>query len=134
MTTLSFVITRSCQRPDTADSVFGHMKSRRLQLLWRVFLTQMGFQRVVGLVVLAVLLASAAASAAAAAASSEWKLTFEDEFDGEALNTSRWNVADNMTHGPEELQLYVKDEVYLEKGNLVLRTRRRDAVWNGTRL
>ena len=126
MTTPSFV-TRSCQRP---DSFFGHIKSRRPQLLWRVFLTEMGFQRVAGLVALAVLLASAAASAA----SSEWILTFEDEFDGEALNTSRWNVADNMTHGPEELQLYVKDEVYLEKGNLVLRTRRRDAVWNGTRL
>jgi hypothetical protein len=70
----------------------------------------------------------------AIASSSEWRLTFEDDFDGDAVNASRWNVADNMRHGGEELQLYMKDEVYVEKGDLVLRTRRRDVVWNETRM
>ncbi len=46
------------------------------------------------------------------------------------MNASRWNVADNMRHGGEELQLYVKEEVFVDKGDLVLRTRRRDVVWN----
>ncbi len=70
----------------------------------------------------------------AAAAPAEWRLTFEEEFEGEVLNASRWNVADQMRHGDEELQLYVKDEVYLENGDLVLRTRRREAVWNESRV
>jgi beta-glucanase (GH16 family) len=76
----------------------------------------------------------AIASSAAAAPAWEWRLTFEEEFEGEALNASRWNVADQMRHGDEELQLYVKDEVYLENGDLVLRTRRREAVWNESRV
>ena len=69
---------------------------------------------------------------AVAVSASEWRMTFEDDFDGDMLNTSRWSVAHNMTHGPLELQLYVSDEVYLENGDLVLRTRRRRGALNAT--
>eukprot|EP00041_Stephanoeca_diplocostata_P021410 m.498746 g.498746 ORF g.498746 m.498746 type:complete len:370 (+) comp21822_c0_seq55:96-1205(+) len=65
-------------------------------------------------------------------------LVFEDDFQGDRLNTSVWCVADNYTHStyeyngtgplPSELQLYTKDEVYVENGNLVLRTRYRPDV------
>ena len=72
------------------------------------------------------------AVAAAEASQSDWTLTFEDNFDGDTLNSSRWNVANNMTHGPLELQLYVSEEVYLEEGDLILRTRRRRAHLNAT--
>ena len=44
----------------------------------------------------------------------QWTLTFEDDFDGAALNLSQWTVANNYTHG-SELQLYLDDEVYMEK-------------------
>jgi len=59
--------------------------------------------------------------------SSDWQLVFFDDFDH--LNTSVWSVADNFTHSSyelskgSELQLYTKDNVYIERGNLVLRTK-----------
>lgn len=53
-------------------------------------------------------------------------LVFEDDFLGDSLNSSIWCVADNYTHStysyngtgplPSELQLYTKDEVYVENG------------------
>jgi hypothetical protein len=70
----------------------------------------------------------------AAAAPNDWVITFGDDFDGESLNSSRWNVAHNMTHGPRELQLYLSDEVYLEGGDLVIRTQRRTAHFNSTHM
>ena len=60
-----------------------------------------------------------------------WKLTFEDEFD--TLDLSTWSVKDGYTHtwpdtDTTELQLYVKDEVFVENGSLVLQTRYRPDV------
>lgn len=56
----------------------------------------------------------------------EWKLTWHDEFDGTRLDTSKWNVLlrENSKHG--ELQYYVPDEVYVDKGMLILRSRKRN--------
>lgn len=56
-----------------------------------------------------------------------WTLTFIDNFD--SLNTSVWSAADNFTHSSypltptAELQLYTRDNVYVEDGKLVLRTK-----------
>jgi len=52
-----------------------------------------------------------------------WRTTFEDEFEGPVLNSTIWTVRHNMTHGPAERQLYTSDEVSVEDGHLVLRTR-----------
>jgi hypothetical protein len=57
-----------------------------------------------------------AAAVAAAAVSvrgqpGQWTLTWEDDFSAPTLNTSWWNVANNMTHGDREWQLYLNDEV-----------------------
>jgi beta-glucanase (GH16 family) len=56
----------------------------------------------------------------------EWKLIWNDEFDGTKLDTSKWNVLlrENSKHG--ELQYYVPDEVYIDKGLLILRSRKRN--------
>ena len=40
--------------------------------------------------------------------------------------SSQWNVANNFTHGSQEWQLYLEEEVYIENGNLILRTQARD--------
>ena len=62
-----------------------------------------------------------------------WQVTFEDLFEGPALNTSYWTVAHNLTHGSYEKQLYIKDDVWVENGNLVVRTRKNRArSSNGT--
>ena len=62
-----------------------------------------------------------------------WQITFEDNFDGNQLNQSRWTVAHNRTHGDLERQLYLKDEVWVSDGNLVIRTRKNRAPSpNGT--
>jgi beta-glucanase (GH16 family) len=58
-----------------------------------------------------------------------WLLVFEDDFDAPALNASAWRVADNKTHGDREPQLYTADNVYVEAGNLVVRTQVRDAPY-----
>jgi beta-glucanase (GH16 family) len=80
----------------------------------------------------AALLVALLAGLVTAAPPPGWTLTLEDTFEGAALNASLWSVASNMTHGPNELQLYLEDEVYLEGGALVLRTRRRSANLNAT--
>ena len=59
-------------------------------------------------------------------------VTFEDLFEGPALN-DYWTVAHNLTHGSYEKQLYIKDDVWVENGNLVVRTRKNRArSSNGT--
>eukprot|EP00039_Didymoeca_costata_P014150 m.225519 g.225519 ORF g.225519 m.225519 type:complete len:264 (-) comp15957_c4_seq15:1095-1886(-) len=58
-----------------------------------------------------------------------WKLTWSDEFDGGVINTSNWQVYDNQTHGPKELELYTKDEVYVQDGKLILRTQLRQRMY-----
>jgi beta-glucanase (GH16 family) len=58
-----------------------------------------------------------------------WSLVFEDLFSGPELNRSSWRVADNFTHGDQEWQLYLADEVYVQDGNLVIRTQARDVQY-----
>ncbi len=57
---------------------------------------------------------------------SEWKLIWNDEFDGKDLNQSKWNVLIRETSKHNELQYYVPDEVYLQNGCLRIRSRVRD--------
>jgi len=61
-----------------------------------------------------------------------WAPVWLDHFSAPTLNPALWTVRDNMTHGDREHQLYLKDEVYVEGGNLVIRTRSRNAS-NGAR-
>lgn len=53
----------------------------------------------------------------------EWVLLWEDNFDGTELNMTNWNNTRFQSHGyPDEMQYYIADNVYLEDGNLVLKT------------
>ena len=54
---------------------------------------------------------------------SSWEIVFVEDFDGDVLNTSRWSVRHNMTHGPAERQLYVSSAVTVSGGALRLKTR-----------
>ena len=80
------------------------------------------------------MLAAVAAAAATATGGTpvsddgQWSLVFEDNFTAPTLNPSSWRVADNFTHGDQEWQLYLEDDVYVESGNLVIRTQVRDVV------
>jgi beta-glucanase (GH16 family) len=58
-----------------------------------------------------------------------WNLYFEDTFEGNSVNTSNWNVWQNRTHGSQELELYLEEEVYVTGGNLVIRTSSRDVMY-----
>lgn len=45
------------------------------------------------------------------------ELVWEEQFDGPVLNSSRWTVQHNFTHCcPDEPQLYVQDDVFLQDG------------------
>jgi hypothetical protein len=51
-----------------------------------------------------------------------WRLTFEDDFNGTELNTSRWNLPNGGIHG-NELELYTAGEVSVRDGKLTIRSR-----------
>jgi beta-glucanase (GH16 family) len=56
----------------------------------------------------------------------DWKLVWHDEFNGRKLSTKRWNILTREQSKHNELQYYVPDDVYIEKGCLRLRSRVRD--------
>ena len=61
-----------------------------------------------------------------------WTPTFVEDFDGAALNTSRWLVRENETHcEPCELQLYVSSALRVEGGELLVTTQRAHALGPG---
>lgn len=55
-----------------------------------------------------------------------WRLVWSDEFEGKSLDPAKWNVVVREQSKHDELQYYVRDEVYLEHGCLRLRSRKRD--------
>lgn len=55
-----------------------------------------------------------------------WRLVWHDEFDGGSLDPDKWRVEYAALVKNQELQFYTDDEVYLEDGCLVLRSRKRD--------
>jgi beta-glucanase (GH16 family) len=67
-------------------------------------------------------LAAAGAAAAAAAAAGSWVVVWEDDFTGDAVNTSSWNVYDDVYEGVNQIELYTPDNVWVADGNLVIRT------------
>ncbi len=54
-----------------------------------------------------------------------WELVWYDEFDGTAIDGSKWRVEDLHLIKNNELQYYAPDEVYESDGCLTLRSRRR---------
>lgn len=56
----------------------------------------------------------------------DWKLVWQDEFKDKKLSPKKWNVLLREQSKHNELQYYVPDEVYIEKGSLRLRSRVRD--------
>ncbi len=58
-----------------------------------------------------------------------WDLIFQDEFSGAEVNTDKWNIEDVPSPRNNELQWYKPDDVYIEDGNLVLRSQERDFTY-----
>ncbi|KAL4446872.1 hypothetical protein ABPG74_014844 [Tetrahymena malaccensis] len=52
----------------------------------------------------------------------QWELIFEDEFNGDKIDQSKWNIANNFTHTQKEQQIYFPENAYTENGNLVIKT------------
>jgi beta-glucanase (GH16 family) len=55
-----------------------------------------------------------------------WSLLWHDEFDGASIDQSKWRVLDAHLIKNDELQYYDPEDVYLENGCLVLRSRQHD--------
>jgi len=55
-----------------------------------------------------------------------WSLLWHDEFDGASVDRSKWTVLDAHLIKNGELQYYDPEDVYLEGGRLVLRSRHHD--------
>ncbi len=58
-----------------------------------------------------------------------WALIWSDEFDGPSVDPLRWRIEDRHLIKNAELQYYAPDEVYIQNGTLVLRSRNR--VYSG---
>jgi beta-glucanase (GH16 family) len=58
-------------------------------------------------------------------ATSGWKLIWEENFDGDRLDSCKWNILTREHSKHNELQYYVPDEVYVQDGLLHLRSRAR---------
>jgi len=56
----------------------------------------------------------------------DWKLVWQDEFNGKNLSPKKWNVLIREQSKHNELQYYLPDEVYIENGCLRLRSRERN--------
>jgi beta-glucanase (GH16 family) len=54
-----------------------------------------------------------------------WQLVWQDEFNGKTLDAKKWNVLLREQSKHNELQYYLPDEVYVERGILRLRSRER---------
>jgi beta-glucanase (GH16 family) len=55
-----------------------------------------------------------------------WKLVWYDEFNGNNIDTTKWNVLMRETSKHNELQYYIPEEVYIEEGHLRIRSSRRN--------
>lgn len=55
-----------------------------------------------------------------------WKLVWQDEFNDKQLSPKKWNVLIREQSKHNEVQYYVPDEAYMEKGCLRLRSQKRD--------
>jgi len=54
-----------------------------------------------------------------------WKLVWQDEFNGDRLDTTKWNVLIREQSKHNELQYYLPDEVSVENGLLRIRSSKR---------
>ena len=59
------------------------------------------------------------------ARAAKWGLVWADEFDGTTLDANSWIAVDGAANVNNELEYYTPSDVYLENGNLVLRSQRR---------
>jgi beta-glucanase (GH16 family) len=55
-----------------------------------------------------------------------WRLFWHDEFEDNSVDPSKWSVLDAHLIKNDELQYYDPDDVYIEDGRLVLRSRQHD--------
>ncbi|MFH2137673.1 MAG: family 16 glycosylhydrolase [Candidatus Omnitrophota bacterium] len=54
-----------------------------------------------------------------------WCLLWQDEFEGESLDLTKWRIEDAALFKNNELQYYTPEDVYLQDGVLVLRSQKR---------
>lgn len=69
--------------------------------------------------------------------SNSWKLVFNDEFNGNTIDASKWYTYypyggdSDRTHGENEGQIYLDDNVVVNGGKLQLIAKRQQYTWNG---
>ncbi|HEX2970459.1 MAG TPA: glycoside hydrolase family 16 protein [Bacteroidales bacterium] len=56
----------------------------------------------------------------------EWKLVWQDDFNGKNLNQKKWNVLMRENSKHNELQYYIPEEVFTRNGFLTIRSSRRN--------
>ena len=62
----------------------------------------------------------------------QWVLEWSDEFDGNQVNQTNWNVYADVYEGINQIELYTANNVWVNNSNLVLRTHLENVTINGT--
>ena len=93
---------------------------------------RMNCSRKASLLILTLLSVCSLDGAAQTADRPGWKLTFQDEFDGDALNSQKWNPNDPWERERNhELQAYVRDAFEVRDGVLRIQADKRQAFYSG---
>src|SRR3990172_6022007 len=85
----------------------------------------MMIRSILAVILLTLILSSLLSSQEKRLAAKDWKLVWQDEFNGKTLDAKKWNVLLREQRKQNELQYYLPDEVYVERGILRLRSRER---------
>jgi len=92
----------------------------------------MNASRIACLLILALISLCSAGGAVEKADRPGWKLTFHDEFDGQAMDTQKWNPNDPWgRERNHELQAYVTNAFKVKGGILCINTDKRQAFYSG---
>src|ERR1039457_1653768 len=93
---------------------------------------RMNSTRIACLLILALISLCSAGGAAEKADRPGWKLTFQDEFDGQAMDTQKWNPNDPWgRERNHELQAYVTNAFEVKGGILRINADKRQAFYSG---
>ena len=71
---------------------------------------------ILAVILLTLILSSLLSSQEKRLAAKDWKLVWQDEFNGKTLDAKKWNVLLREQSKHNELQYYLPDEVYVERG------------------
>lgn len=68
---------------------------------------------------------------AALAVNAGWVMTWNDEFNGDQIDETRWNVYNNWSQLSNQVEIYIEKNAYVQNGNLMLKVTKEPYLFEG---